>query len=242
MGSTGQIDWGECSRALVSALHLSVPPIAITFSDESPEGIDSFGGSPPKPSPDGRTGAVAAGCVFWIHATERTFTTTPPDHANCSVGSYTHGLITPEEALNGGDVATLLQSGWITPEAAEQIPQVPDRPRHVTYGPLGEATVDPQVVLLRVNGRQLMELSDALADLVIEGKPQCHIIARAYGGRPAASVGCALSRVRTGMSPTEMTAALPASRIDEIVDALQTTDDINDTVSRYAAADSQRFA
>jgi len=51
------------------------------------------------------------------------------------------------------------------------------------------------VVLLRVNARQLMVLSDALPGLSIQGKPQCHIVALAKEhGVPAASVGCALSR------------------------------------------------
>ena len=55
-------------------------------------------------------------------------------------------------------------------------------------------------MFLRVNGQQLMVLSDAIPGLRIEGKPQCHIVAIAKEqGVIAASVGCALSRVRTGM-------------------------------------------
>ena len=64
-----------------------------------------------------------------------------------------------------------------------------------------------------------MTIGDALPDLVIEGKPQCHIVAIAKEqNRPAASVGCALSRARTGMGVHEMTCALPGPRLDEIVD------------------------
>ena len=63
---------------------------------------------------------------------------------------------------------------------------------------------------MRVNGRQLMVLSDAIPGLRVEGKPQCHIVAIAKQDKvPAASVGCALSRARTGMTPDEMTCALP---------------------------------
>jgi len=65
------------------------------------------------------------------------------------------------------------------------------------------------VVLVRVVGQGLMTLRDAFPDLPIEGKPQCHIVAMAKEGRAAASVGCALSRARTGMKPEEMTVALP---------------------------------
>ena len=78
------------------------------------------------------------------------------------------------------------------------------------------------MVLIRVNGRQMMVLSDALPDLRVEGKPQCHIVAVAKEqGNVAASVGCALSRARTGMRPEEMTCAIPAQRLGEVVDKLQ---------------------
>ena len=63
----------------------------------------------PAPTPDGRTGRVAAGCVFWMHAPERTFSTAPADHANCSVGSYTHGLLSLEEAATHADIGALVE-------------------------------------------------------------------------------------------------------------------------------------
>jgi len=98
------------------------------------------------------------------------------------------------------------------------------------------------VVFLRVTGRQLMVLSDAIPGLRIEGKPQCHIVAVAKDQQePAASVGCALSRVRTGMPPTEMTCALPASRLPEIVELIKRHSDADSTVARYAADDARRF-
>ena len=50
--------------------------------------------------------------------------------------------------------------------------------------------LDPDVVLMRVTGRQLMVLSDGLPELSFEGKPQCHIVAMAKEhGVAAASVG-----------------------------------------------------
>ena len=97
-----------------------------------------------------------------------------------------------------------------------------EKPGAVTYGPLADTPVDPDVVFLRVTGRQLMVLSDAIPGLRIEGKPQCHIVAIAKEESvPAASVGCALSRVRTGMPPTEMTCALPASQLPEILESIK---------------------
>ena len=97
-------------------------------------------------------------------------------------------------------------------------------------------------MFLRVTGRQLMVLSDAIPGLRIEGKPQCHIVAIAKEENvAAASVGCALSRVRTGMSPTEMTCALPASQLPEILESIKAHAEADNTVAHYAAEDARRF-
>jgi uncharacterized protein (DUF169 family) len=88
-----------------------------------------------------------------------------------------------------------------------------------------------------------MTIGDAAGDLVIEGKPQCHIIAVAREqNRPAASVGCVLSRARTGMSAQEMTCALPGLRLEELVQAIEAAAAVDATVAAYAGADARRFA
>ena len=235
-------DWPELSRRLTEALALSAPPIAITFSADRPDGVDAFDDPMPGPTPDGRTGRVPAGCVFWVRSTDRTFSTIAEDHANCSVGTMTHGFATLDEVAGRSDVAALLESGWVTMDVVPQIPTVKEKPGAVVYGPLRETPVDPDVVLLRVTGKQLMVLRDAIPNLRIEGKPQCHIVAVAKEqGEVAASVGCALSRVRTGMSANEMTCAIPASRLRSVLDAIQRTAAADTTVARYAAEDARRF-
>jgi len=234
--------WNDLAERLTAALHLNVPPVAITFSADPPAGVDAFDAPMPAPTDDGRTGRVPAGCAFWVHGASRTFTTVPADHGNCSVGSYTHGMIPLEEAATHADVGTLVETGWVTPEMFPVIPAVTEKPNYVTYGPLAESPVDPDVVLLRVNPKQLMVLSDALPGLRIEGKPQCHIVAIAKEhGAPAASVGCILSRTRTGMPSTECTAALPGPTLAEIVDRVERTAATDATVSAYAGEDATRF-
>jgi uncharacterized protein (DUF169 family) len=235
-------NWPELAQGLNDTLNLTAPPIAITFSDDAPPGVDPFDSPMPTPTEDGRTGRVPAGCVFWMRGAERTFSTVAEDHANCSVGSVTHGFQTLDEVAGNADVAALLDAGWVTMDVVPQIPVVLDRPGTVTYGPLAETPVDPDVVLLRINGKQLMVLADALPGLRIEGKPQCHIVAIAkQDGEVAASVGCALSRVRTGMPATEMTCAIPGARLPEVLAALSSTAQADTTVARYAAQDAKRF-
>jgi uncharacterized protein (DUF169 family) len=235
--------WNALASSLESHLHLTTPPLAITFSTDPPVGVPAFDRPMPDPMPDGRTGRVPAGCVFWNHAADRTFTTVADDHANCSVGSMTHGFKTLEEVAANGDVAALLESGWVTMDVVPQIPVVHERPGAVTYGPLAETPVDPDVVLLRVNGKQLMVLSDAMPGLRIEGKPQCHVIAIAKEqGEAAASVGCMLSRVRTGMPSDQMTCAIPASQLASVVESVERNAVADAAVAQYAAQDATRFA
>jgi len=236
-------DWNTLAAALTGALHLDVPPVAITFADAAPDGVPAFDAPMGAPASDGRTGRVPAGCVFWVHAAADTFSTTPEDHRNCSVGSLTHGLVDLEDVAGNDDVACLVESGWVTMDMVPAIPTVSERPASIVYGPLADSPIDPDVVLLRVNGRQLMVLSDAIPGLRIEGKPQCHIVAVAKEeGVAAASVGCALSRARTGMQPHEMTCAIPAAVLPDVVQRVEAAAATDGVVARYAAQDARRFA
>ncbi|MHB1711234.1 MAG: hypothetical protein ACYCV7_07505 [Acidimicrobiales bacterium] len=89
----------------------------------------------------------------------------------------------------------------------------------------------------------MMVLSDAIPGLRIEGKPQCHIVAVAKEqGVAAASVGCALSRARTGMKPHEMTCAIPAAEFSEVARRVAATAEMDSVVAKYAAEDARRFA
>jgi hypothetical protein len=87
-----------------------------------------------------------------------------------------------------------------------------------------------------------MILSDAVPGLRFEGKPQCHIIPMAKEqGAVAISVGCMLSRVRTGMSNNEMTCAIPARRVGEVINLLKSAAVADNAVAAYASRDAARF-
>ncbi len=148
-------------------------------------------------------------------STERKSTRSPPSPKTtataASGGSRTALRTLQDEVAGNDDVAALLGSGWVPGRWRQELwtwsprSQPNKRPGAVTYGPLGDTpeSVDPDVVLIRVNGRQMMVLSDAMPGLRIEGKPQCHIVAlAAEHDQPAASVGCALSaEARIGHGP-----------------------------------------
>ncbi|MGQ0680453.1 MAG: DUF169 domain-containing protein [Actinomycetota bacterium] len=239
--STGW-DWGLLAQDLVETLKPTAAPIAISFVNERPDSLARFDAPMAEPLEDGRTGRVPAGCVFWMHSTDRTFSTVEQDHGNCSVGSVTHGFKTWADVGNNSDVATVLQVGWVTPDVIPLIPTITTKPGSVVYGPLAETTIDPDVVLIRLNAKNLMVLSDALPDLRIEGKPQCHIVAVAKeSNQVAASVGCMLSRTRTAMPSTDVTCAIPAGRLAEVLDKVMKAAEVDAMVAGYAAEDKRRF-
>jgi uncharacterized protein (DUF169 family) len=227
---------------LQELLGLAVPPVAIAFISHVPAGIERIQRTTPPRTADGRTGAVAASCVFWIQGTQGVFATEAEDHGNCSVGSLTHGFKTMEEIAQNADVAALCETGWVTPEAVAKVAVVREKPTSIVYGPLRDMPVEPSVILLRLNGKQQMLLHDAWRGLRFEGKPQCHIIPIAKeSGELAVSVGYMLSRVRTGMSNNEVTCAIPASRMSLLIERLRAARAADNAVAAYAAEDSKRF-
>ena len=236
------LSWPDLADRLTTSLGLGSPPIAITFAAEVPDRVDAYAGPKPPPAPDGRTGPVPAGCVFWTKALDRTFSTVASDHANCSVGTLVHGFADLQEVAGNSDVAAILDSGWVTMEQIPAIPTVQERPGSVTYGPLAQALGTPDVVLIRLSAGQLMLMAEAVPELRIGGKPQCHVVAAAkQNGEVAASLGCTLSRSRTGQVDDEMTCAIPGVRLPEVVTNLEEKARIDAIAESYAAADLQRF-
>src|SRR3954452_24174207 len=109
-------------------LGLAAPPVGIAFISHVPAGIGRIKRAMPPATADGRTGAVAASCVFWIEGTQGVFATVAEDHGNCSVGSLTHGIKTMEGIAHMADVAALCETGWVTPDAVAKIAVVREKP------------------------------------------------------------------------------------------------------------------
>lgn len=233
----------EQAEGLMAALGLEHPPIAIAFASVPPAGVAAYRAVQPPAAANGRTGTVPAGCCFWPEAETTTFTTAAADHANCSVGSYTHGLIPLDRAATRDDTQALLASGWVVEADLTRTPAVVGAPHHITYGPLRDAAFVPDVVLLRLTPEALMILQSACPELELAGKPQCQIIPRAREhGSLVASLGCAVSRARTGLPASEMTCALPARKLAETVERLEHSLHADAVVAGFAHADRERFA
>jgi uncharacterized protein (DUF169 family) len=213
---------------LIELLGLAHPPVAITFSTQpAAEGGEQLAAQP-------------AGCCFWEPAQRQPIDTQAADHANCSTGSYTHGLTDLAVAKSAPDTAALVNSGWITPADLAAVAHLPIRPTLIRYEPLEVAT-SPDIVLIRLGPSSLMTLQGACPDLRLASRPQCQIIPLAYSGQAAVSPGCAISRARTGLPAGEMTCALPGEILAEVTDRLRQAVTADQSAVSYANTDLQRF-
>jgi len=215
------------ARRLSELLGLTDAPVAVSF--DAPPRADAATPAPVQP----------AGCCFWGPAQQRRLDTVAADHANCSVGSYTHGLIPLEQAAAGSDTAALVGSGWVGEADLMAAAALPFRPSSITYQPLAEAQ-NPDVVLARLSPTALMTLLGAVPDLTLARKPQCVIVPLAHAGQVAVSPGCAVSRTRTNLPDDELTCAIPARDLESIIDRLEASTAADRAVSEFAAADMAR--
>jgi len=218
----------ELAEHLTRLLLLPHPPVAITFHS----GAHSDDAEPVVKQP--------AGCCYWEPAERSRLTTQPSDHANCSVGSYTHGLIDLGAAAAGNDTAVLLSSGWVGESDLVNAPHLPFRPSMISYEPLAAAN-EPDVVLLRLSPYALMTLQGAYPEIRLVTKPQCQIVPLAYSGDMIVSPGCAVSRARTELPAGELTCAFRASDLPEIVGRLERSASIDHAVAEYAVTNDQQL-
>lgn len=182
--------YGEISQTITEALHLTQPPVAVCLSEDIPAGVESW---------DGR---VPAGCRFWQEARQRVFATSASDHALCSIGLHTHNLeMSPAAEADLGDALKVFNDlGYVRTEDVPMIPVLASRPKFVTYGPLSQTPLDPDVVLLFIRPDQTLILSEASQQLEgglppAMGRPACAVIPQAKNtARSALSLGCCGAR------------------------------------------------
>ena len=137
--------YSELAEQLTASLNLSLPPIAVAFSDAAPAGVAAFDGT------------VPAGCSFWQEAATRTFATSAADHALCSIGIHTHHL-TPAPATHGGELQEALKAmsglDYVRDDEVAAIPTLQREARHAVYGPLADFPLTAELVLLFAHAQQ----------------------------------------------------------------------------------------
>ena len=122
--------WNPMEARFVSTLQLECRPVAVTYLETAPTGVEKFEGSEP------------SGCSFWrLAADGRSFYTVPEDHFNCAVGAYTHNItLSPERHQETGlTLKMMFDLGYVRPEEVPQIPRLAKAPAVVVYSPLADA-------------------------------------------------------------------------------------------------------
>ena len=204
-------DPNHIAETLTASLNLSLPPIAICFTNEVPAGIPNW------------TGRVPAGCRFWEEAAARVFATSPNDHDLCSIGTFTHNLETTAahdtdrlDALN-----VFADLGYVREQDIAMIPVLQARFSYVVYGPLAAIPLAPDVVLLFGKADQMLILSEATQQVEgglppAMGRPACAIVPQAMNTRRAAlSLGCCGARAYLDVLTADVAVwAIPGSKLD----------------------------
>ena len=184
-------DLSSLKESLMSALALATAPVAVSFSDTAPAGVNM---------PQAR---VAAGCGFWEVGAVTPVVTNAEHHQFCSIGIHTHMIAdAPESQMDelGAALGAMQGLDYVRPEEVSALPVMEKASKHVIYAPLGDTDVQPDVVLLFANGVQSLIITEAVARVDggipgAMGRPACALIpAVVNGGRSVSSLGCCGAR------------------------------------------------
>jgi uncharacterized protein (DUF169 family) len=223
-------DYARLAKDLVDALHLEQPPVAICFSDSAPDGLKQ----PAK--------SVAAGCQFWEDATVATFSTSAKDHELCAIGVYTHHLEpTPAQQTDLMDALKVFGDlGYVTPADLPLIPKLASEARCVTYAPLADTPLPPDVVLVFANANQMLILSEAAQQIENQnapamGRPACAVVPQVMNtGRAALSLGCCGARAYLNIL-TEGVAlfAIPGAKLEAYTERITALGSANRVLAQF---------
>jgi uncharacterized protein (DUF169 family) len=234
-----QGSWQGLESSFTYALRLGRKPVAVTFTEHEPAGIERFKGTEP------------SGCAFWrLAAGGRTFYTVPSDHFNCAVGSYTHNIpLSPErEKETEQTLAMMFGVGYIRPEDVPAIPRLSKTPAAIVFAPLGAAPLEPNVVLFACRASAAMLLNEAAmragsgGALPPLGRPTCMALPAALDKGTVSSLGCIGNRVYTGIGEDELYVVIPGKDLDKVAEALRTIVEANRALEEYARGRNAQLA
>ena len=216
---------------LAKLLGIKRHPVAITFRESAPEGIAKIDTAAP------------SGCTYWKYAAEgQTFYTEASDHYGCPVGAHTHGVDLPTETAQelDGLVGTMVELEYIEMQEVAELPRRAESFGVVIYAPLSNADIEPDIVLVSGNAKQLMLLAEATHSAGVDcatsmvGRPTCAAIpAVLESRRSATNLGCIGNRVYTGIADEELYFAVNGAQIDRVIDRLKVIVNANRELEQF---------
>lgn len=225
-------NYAQLAETLSSSLNLSQPPVAICFSDSAPATVPAHSGHAP------------AGCRFWQDAASGAFTTAASDHNLCAIGVYTHNLEpSPAQQTDLMDAIKVFRDlGYVTEADLPLIPVLASRPKHVTYAPLAQTPLPPDVVLLFVDAGQTLILSEATQQVENQnapamGRPACAVVPQvANTGRAALSLGCCGARAYLDTLTDNIAIfAIPGNKLAVYAERIASLAQANTVLSKFHA-------
>jgi uncharacterized protein (DUF169 family) len=228
---TTATNWNDLEQTIGAAVKFARRPVAVTFLDSAPTGVNQFSGTEP------------SSCSFWrLAAGGKTFYTLPENHFNCAVGAYTHNIpLSPERAAETEQTLKMMfDLGYVKPEEVPQIPRLPKTPAAILYAPLGDSPNDPDVVLFACKPSAAMLLNEAAGRAGVAsgmpalGRPTCMALPATMAHGSIMSLGCMGNRVYTGLGEDEMYLVLRGSDLAKVADALGVITSANSALQQYA--------
>jgi uncharacterized protein (DUF169 family) len=222
-------DYQWIERKLMQLLGGQRRPIAISFLDAAPEGVEKFEGAQP------------SSCSFWrLAAAGRSFYTVPVDHQNCPIGGYTHHVLQAERMPELQAALGLMEGiGYIRMEEVGGVFHLDRSPAAILYAPLGETPVEPSAVIASGNAGGVMLLAEAatragdMSRLPLLGRPTCMAVSAAIGAGAVASAGCIGNRVYTEIGADELYIVLRGASLERVAAELDTISNANRTLTEY---------
>jgi uncharacterized protein (DUF169 family) len=241
-GNQEAVDVGGLARSLRVNLGLPLPPVAIAFVTEPPDGVAQF------------VGQVPSACSLWRHAEERLFFAPAETHYNCLIGAMTMGF--PMSAAQSAQLMELVGHicaiGYVAPDEPAKIPSVSMEKSGIVYGPLEKFPVAPDVVLVWVSAASAMALAEATGasrwtaeqrGAATLGRPSCAAIPAAIRqATPTFSLGCTGMRAFTGIDDSLQLAVLPKAALAGLGERLEAVATVNAQMAEYYAAQKARIA
>jgi uncharacterized protein (DUF169 family) len=204
-------------------LNLENPPVGISFLDTQPQGVKK------------NEESVPSGCVFWINGFKDNFYTDKKDHANCNIGSFTHGFLAPQDVSLDAcmDIALFDKTGYFPASEFGGVPRMAEAPNYVAYGPLSKIAFEPDVVLVVCNPEQGMIMGESTTSAKLMGAPTCQAIPFAYNQQQIGiSLGCVTNRIRTGIKPSDLVVTIPGGELQGFSTKLRARAKANKEVSK----------
>ena len=222
----------EIAATIIAALDLDPSPVALSFVDGPPAGIE------------GIESAAPSGCAFWRRAEQGVFYAPAEAHFNCPVGAMVMGFELPEAVTNELQelVTSMCDCGYIASDEPARIPKMGASPKGIVYGPLSAFPLPVDVVVCWLSPLQAMIWNEACGEAgwqrnfpaPVTGRPACAALPAGIGqNRPVLSFGCIGMRTFTEVSGDRMLAIVPGPSLAEFADKLRRMRTTNDAMQSF---------